>query len=249
MQLKTILNRVQKFKSFVYGAIRWVEAGKVPALEVDVHPRVGSRGRCSGCGRQRAGYDRLSPRRFEFVPLWGLKVFLVYAPRRVACPDCGIKVERIPWAHGKCPLTETYAWFLASWAKRLSWKEVAAAFHMSWDSVFLAVEMAVAWGLAHRDLSAIESIGIDRLAAGPSVPDPGVSDRQSLQAVVVDWREADGENPAAVFPLVQPGTEPELAVHLLGHVEAVPQGDCQESQPGHTCAGPLPHHGAHEPGH
>jgi len=25
MQLKTILNRVQKFKSFVYGAVRWVE--------------------------------------------------------------------------------------------------------------------------------------------------------------------------------------------------------------------------------
>jgi transposase len=98
MQLKTILNRVQKFKSFVYGAVRWVEAGKVPALEVDVHPRVGSRGRCSGCGRQRAGYDRLSPRRFEFVPLWGLKVFLVYAPRRVDCPACGVKVERMPWA-------------------------------------------------------------------------------------------------------------------------------------------------------
>ena len=25
MQLKTILNRVQKIKSFVYGAVRWVE--------------------------------------------------------------------------------------------------------------------------------------------------------------------------------------------------------------------------------
>lgn len=106
----------------------------------------------------------MSPRRFEFVPLWGLKVFLVNAPRRVDCPDCGIKVERIPWARGQCPLTESYAWFLASWAKRLSWKEVAAAFHMSWDSVFLAVEMAVTWGLAHRDLSAVESIGIDEIA-------------------------------------------------------------------------------------
>jgi transposase len=164
MQLKTILNRVQKFKSFVYGAVRWVEAGQVPALEIDVHPRVGSRGRCSGCGRQRAGYDRLSPRRFEFVPLWGLKVFLVYAPRRVNCPACGVKVERMPWARGKCPLTESYAWFLASWAKRLSWQEVAAAFHMSWDSVFLAVERAVTWGLAHRDLAAVESIGIDEIA-------------------------------------------------------------------------------------
>lgn len=26
------------------------------------------------------------PRRFEFVPLWGIKVFLLHAPRRVECP-------------------------------------------------------------------------------------------------------------------------------------------------------------------
>ena len=30
MQIKTILNRVQKFKSFVYGAVRWVEGASVP---------------------------------------------------------------------------------------------------------------------------------------------------------------------------------------------------------------------------
>ena len=110
---------------------------------------------CSGCGRQRAGYDRWSPRRFEFVPLWGIKVFLVYAPRRVDCPACGVKVERLPWAAGQCPLTEADVWLLAAWAKRLSWKDVAAVFHTTWDTVFNAVDMAVAWGLAHRDLSAV----------------------------------------------------------------------------------------------
>lgn len=164
MQLKTILNRVQKFKSFVYGKVRWVESGAVPVLAVEVHPRAGSRGICSGCGQPRPGYDRLPPRRFEFVPLWGIKVFLVYAPRRVACPDCGIKVEQMPWASGKSPLTTAYAWFLAGWAKRLSWKGVAEAFHTSWDSVFHAVERAVAWGRAHRDLSGVQSIGIDEIA-------------------------------------------------------------------------------------
>ena len=64
-------------------------------------------------------YDRLSPRRFEFVPLWGLRVFLLYAMRRVDCPRCGVTVERVPWADGKHQLTTTYRWFLARWAKRL----------------------------------------------------------------------------------------------------------------------------------
>ena len=50
--------------------------------------------------------------------------------------------------HRKHRLTDAYAWFLAGWAKRLSWQEVAAAFPTSWDTVYRAVRMAVDWGLA-----------------------------------------------------------------------------------------------------
>ncbi len=35
MRLKPILNRVQKFKSFVYEALRWVEGVLVLTLEVE----------------------------------------------------------------------------------------------------------------------------------------------------------------------------------------------------------------------
>ena len=58
-------------------------------------------------------YDRLALRRFEFVPLWGLRVFFLYPMRRVDCPRCGVTVERVPWADGKHQLTTTYMWFLA----------------------------------------------------------------------------------------------------------------------------------------
>jgi len=97
MQLKTILNRVQKFKSFVYGGVRWIEDASIPTLEVEIAPRSNSRPECSVCGQRRPGYDRLPERRFEFIPMWGHKVFFVYAPRRVECPSCGIRVERMPW--------------------------------------------------------------------------------------------------------------------------------------------------------
>jgi len=163
MQLKTILNRTQKFKSFVYGAVRWVEDAKEPMIEAELRPRSNSRPICSACGHRRPGYDTLPSRRFEFIPLWGIKVFFRYAPRRVDCPACGIRVERMPWSAGKHHLTETYAWFLAGWAKRLSWKEVAEAFRTSWDHVFCSVEMAVRWGRKHQDLSGIEAIGVDEI--------------------------------------------------------------------------------------
>lgn len=164
MQIKTILNRVQKYKSFVYGRVRCVEGGTVPAFEVEIHPRSNSRPACSGCGSKRSGYDRLPERRFEFIPMWGHKVFFVYAPRRVNCQCCGIRVERLPWSEGKHRLTEAYAWYLAGWAKRLSWKEVAEAFRSTWDHVFCSVERAVEWGRAHQDLGGIEAIGVDEIA-------------------------------------------------------------------------------------
>jgi len=162
MLLKTILNRVEQHKGFVYGKVRWLNRGK-PSIEVEVRPRAGSDAFCSGCGKPGPTYDRLKRRLIEFVPLWQIIVFFSYAPRRVNCKRCGVTVEMVPWAEGKCQLTNTYRWFLAVWAKRLSWKEVAEAFGTSWQNVCRSVEMAVEWGLAHRDLRGIVAIGIDEI--------------------------------------------------------------------------------------
>ena len=163
MQLKTILNRVEKHKSFVYGEVKLLEQGDELSLEVQIEARANGRPLCSGCEQAAPGYDRLPERRFAFVPFWGIAVYFVYGLRRVACPRCGVKVERVPWSTGKSQLTTTYQWFLARWAKRLSWSEVAESFHSTWDQVAQSVAMAVAWGLAHRDLSGIKAIGVDEI--------------------------------------------------------------------------------------
>ena len=143
MQVKTILNRIQKQRGFVYGTVQLEEQIGGLAVTVDLVPHRRNRPRCAGCEQPGPVYDRLTPRRFEFVPLWGLRVFLLYAMRRVDCPRCGVTVERVPWADGKHQLTTTYMWFLARWAKRLSWQEVARVFSTSWDQVFRSVALAV----------------------------------------------------------------------------------------------------------
>ncbi|MCP4406488.1 MAG: ISL3 family transposase, partial [Gammaproteobacteria bacterium] len=133
-------------------------------LEVTVLPRRNSQAICSCCGRGAPLYDRLGVRRFEFIPLWGYRVFLVYLMRRVECAHCGVKVEQVPWARGKRELTDTYQQFLAHWAQKLSWKEVAVSFRTSWEKVFHAVEYIVEWGLQQRDLSGVTAIGVDEIA-------------------------------------------------------------------------------------
>lgn len=164
MQLQTILQRVQRHKSFVYRKARLRDSDSGLSLDVTIEPRANGKPICSGCGKRRPGYDRLPPRRFQFVPLWGIAVFFVYALRRVECPRCGIKVEQVPWASGKERLTTAYQWFLARWAKRLAWQEVADLFRTSWNSVYRAVTMAVTWGLVNRSLEGITAIGVDEIA-------------------------------------------------------------------------------------
>jgi len=128
MQFKTILNRVEKFKSFVYGAVRFLDIAGQPTLQLDIHERQNSWALCSVCEQPAASYDRQQEQRFEFIPLWGIKVFLLYSPRRVNCQCCGVKVEHMPRALGKRQITRNYAWYLAQWSKRMSWQEVAEAF-------------------------------------------------------------------------------------------------------------------------
>lgn len=110
MLMKTLLNRVHPVKGFVYDGDRLIEdtsAVNGERIEVRVRPRRGSRGVCSGCGRRGRTYDTRPARRFGFVPLWGLAVALVYAPRRIDCRGCGVKVEWLPWCEpgGKRPMT------------------------------------------------------------------------------------------------------------------------------------------------
>jgi transposase len=81
----------------------------------------------------------MAQREFQFVPLWGIAVFLLYSIRRVNCRRCGVHVELVPWAEGKRRTTISFEWFLAIWARRLSWTEVAQIFGTSWETVFRSV--------------------------------------------------------------------------------------------------------------
>jgi transposase len=164
MQLKTILNLVAKQPGFVFGPIKLCEARGSPRLEVRLRPRRKTKARCSGCFQRRPTYDHLVERLFEFVPLWNIAVWFLYRPRRVECGRCGIVIEAMPWAMGKSALTVQMTWFLASWAKVLSWTETARRFGTSWDTVFAAVRHAVEWGKEHRSLEGIRAIGVDELS-------------------------------------------------------------------------------------
>ncbi len=159
--MKTILNRCCNFNGFVIGKSKFDDHKK--KIIVEISARKNSKPICSCCENLAPGYDRLAEKLVQFIPFWGFKIFFLYALRRVNCLNCGVKVEKVPWAKGKQHITHHYSKYIADWAKEMSWKAVATRFRTSWQTVFRAVKNTVAYGLNNRDLSGVSALGIDEV--------------------------------------------------------------------------------------
>ena len=96
MQLKFILNQVQKFKGFVYQSFEWNQDAGKPIIDIRVVPRSNSRARCGKCKCPSPGYENQPDQRFQFIPFWGIKVFFIYAPCLVNCKQFGVRFEWFP---------------------------------------------------------------------------------------------------------------------------------------------------------
>ena len=167
MRIKTLLNNCHDLKSFVYKSEKLEQVGGKLSLVIEIAPRKNGRPVCSGCGRAGPGYDQTGQTRlYEFIPIWGFPVFFRYRKRRVDCGSCGVKAEQVPWSDGKQHLTRVYQNYLAMWATKLSWAEVARSFRTSWDHVYRSVKAVVEYGLSNRNLSGIKAIGVDEIQYG-----------------------------------------------------------------------------------
>jgi transposase len=167
VRIETLLNRVYWLKSFVYVRVRIRRIGLRDALVVDIKPRKNGQAICSGCGKPGPTYDHMDEeRQFDFVPLWNIPVYFHYRMRRVDCEDCGVRVEQVPWAEGKSPVTKPFALFLARWARKLNWTDTAKSFCTTWDTVYRSVKQIVEYGLKHRNMEGITAIGVDEIQYG-----------------------------------------------------------------------------------
>jgi len=160
MLVESIIKKTLGVKSHRISRVD-IEEGSLVAFIVS---RKGSRPTCSVCGRKAPCYDTLSERSWRHVPCWGIPVFFRYSPRRCSCARCGVKVEAMPWSLGKSRLSLPFIVVLSSFARILSWEEVARLFGVHWNTVRASVLHSVEYGLTHRDLSGVLLIGVDEIS-------------------------------------------------------------------------------------
>jgi len=121
--------------------------------------------RCSGCGKICAGYDhRHEPVRWVHLGVGAIRLILEYAPRRVDCPSCGVRVELVPWARPGSRFTRPFEEMTAYLAQITNKTEVSRMMGISWRTVGNIVERVVAEKLDPNRLDGLKRIGVDEFS-------------------------------------------------------------------------------------
>jgi transposase len=144
--------------------IRVVDVGfDADGLVVDVAP-TWRRSRCSECGEIRPGYDHQRDRRWRHLDVAGMQLHLRYDTRRVDCPTCGVKVERVPWAETGSWFTRPFEDHVGYLAQRCDKTTISAEMRVAWDTVGAIIERVVARHRTGDALDGLTQIGVDELS-------------------------------------------------------------------------------------
>lgn len=92
---------------------------------------------CSGCQRRGFPVHEHCRRRLRDLPMLGKAVLLHVTLRRVACPDCGTRVESVSWLDRHARLTRRLADTVSMMCARLPTAHVADLFGLHWSTVRL----------------------------------------------------------------------------------------------------------------
>lgn len=91
-------------------------------------------------------------------------MWLEYAPRRVECPQCGVRVEAVPWAEAGSHFTAPFEELVAYLAQITDKTSVSRLAGIAWASVRAIVERVVARYLDASRFQGLRRIGIDEFS-------------------------------------------------------------------------------------
>lgn len=133
------------------------------AVLVDVRPTWRT-ARCGDCRRKAPVYDKRS-RLWRHLDLGGIMCRLRYTLRRVACRECGVKVEAVPWAEPGSRFTEAFEMHTAYLAQRNDKTTVTRLMRISWPTVGAIIQRFVRRQRGGADrLDGLRIIGVDELS-------------------------------------------------------------------------------------
>src|SRR5204863_8493878 len=86
------------------------------------------------CGRRVATVHDVSERVIRDLPLFDAETYLRVPRRRVQCPRCGPRVERLAWLHRYARVTARLAESVVRLCQQLPIKHVAHSYGRGWGA-------------------------------------------------------------------------------------------------------------------
>lgn len=143
---------------------------KSKTLKLWVRRKPGNRKlECSGCGRKFSEACDNSERAVRDLPWSGFRTTVFIEIYRVKCPDCGVKVERVPLLPGKAPFSERFEDAVGMACESAPARQVARRFGLP-ESTVRAIDLRYLerWNKARRK-PPLHQMGVDEIWLGKTV--------------------------------------------------------------------------------
>jgi transposase len=159
VRVTTAFNRVLGLPGASVRAVRFDVEGVVVTVALRRRRRV-----CSRCGQVCAATHDTVLSRWRHLDLGGQRCYVCCWLRRVKCPDCGVRVEAVPWARPGSRFTRDFEDVVAWLAQQMAKQPITRLLRVAWDSVGRIVERVAADQLDEARLRGLVMIGVDEVS-------------------------------------------------------------------------------------
>jgi transposase len=120
---------------------------------------------CGNCGQTGALeiHDRRI-KRWRHLDLGASRCTVECELRRLRCPDCGVRLEAVPWARPGAAHTRDFEDLVAWLAQQMAFAPIARLLRIGWHTIGPIVARVIADRLDERRLEGLVAIGIDEIS-------------------------------------------------------------------------------------
>lgn len=121
---------------------------------------------CSGCGRKLETAHDAKDREVRDLPCMEFRTTVVVEVYRVCCPDCGIKVEKVPQLPSKAPFSKRFEDAVGQACESAAARQVARRFELA-ESTVRAIDLRYLerWAASRRK-PVLAQMGVDEIHLG-----------------------------------------------------------------------------------
>ena len=121
---------------------------------------------CSGCGRKLEDAHDVREREVRDLPCMEFRTTVVIEVYRVCCPDCGIKIEKVPQLPSKAPFSKRFEDAVGEACESAAARSVARRFGLPASTVrAIDLRYLERWAAARRR-PALTQMGVDEIHLG-----------------------------------------------------------------------------------